>query len=117
MRKMSHGLGPLGTVLAPTELPDLSLVHTSEKPKPSVFSYLASLHPKFSWERFQEFEFTELVINSGASETKALLGLVLGEPFVLGSVWGRRCKLAKTEKISGQECYCLSSTSFVMGTV
>lgn len=43
----------------------------------------------FSWESFQESELAELVISSAASKTDALLGLMSGEPYVLGGVWGR----------------------------
>lgn len=43
-----------------------------------------SLHATFSWEGFQEFELTKLVISSGAPETEALMGLVSGELYVPG---------------------------------
>lgn len=74
-----------------------------------------SLHPKFSWESFQELELPELAMSYRPSEKKTLLGLMLGEPVCARSV-GAGDGSMMMERIPQWWRQHLSSTCFVSGT-
>lgn len=74
-----------------------------------------SLHPKFSWESFQELALPELAMSYRPSE-KTLLGLMLGEPVCAKSV-GVGDGSREMEKIPQRWRQHLSSTCSESGTV